>query len=188
MTLLLLIHKMPRPSSNRFRIILIVLMLLVLVGNYIRKNADLLPPPFGKIIHTVESIFIAVEAPEKEITIEDIRDEKLFIDELTEEKRIIAYLKTYNELPNYYITKKEAQQKGWLPSQGNLCKVLPFMAIGGDRFMNREGKLPTQKGRLYFEADINYNCGQRNADRLVYSNDGLIFITHDHYQTFTNAN
>lgn len=179
---------MPRPSSNRFRIILIILMLLVLAGNYIRKNANLLPSPIGKIIHTVEALFIEPKLPEekdKNIKEENGNDERLLIDELTKEERVIAYLKEYQKLPDYYITKKEAQQQGWLPSQGNLCEILPLKAIGGDRFMNREGKLPAQKDRLYFEADINYNCGRRNANRLVYSNDGLIFITHDHYQTFT---
>jgi|26BtaG_2_1085354.scaffolds.fasta_scaffold00108_22 hypothetical protein len=106
------------------------------------------------------------------------------IDQLTQQDVVIDYLKVHKKLPDYYIKKKDAKNQGWIPSQGNLCNVLPGRAIGGDNFSNREKKLPIKKGRKYFEADINYNCGRRGADRLVYSNDGLIFITHDHYSTF----
>lgn len=103
---------------------------------------------------------------------------------LTEEKRIIAHLKEFGELPAYYITKEKARDRGWEPHLGNLCDVLPGHAIGGDRFGNREGLLPGSSGRIYYEADINYDCGHRTADRIVFSNDGLIFTTYDHYKTF----
>ncbi len=106
------------------------------------------------------------------------------IDVLTEEKRVTDYLKENQELPDYYITKKEAQREGWVAKEGNLCDVLPGRAIGGDIFTNREKTLPVKKGRTWYEADINYNCGRRNARRIVYSNDGLIFVTHDHYKNF----
>jgi len=106
------------------------------------------------------------------------------IAELTNENVVINYLKTHQKLPDYYLTKNEARKLGWIPSEGNLCEKLPGKAIGGDYFGNREGQLPKQKGRKYFEADINYNCGRRDAERLIYSNDGLIFITKDHYKTF----
>jgi guanyl-specific ribonuclease Sa len=56
--------------------------------------------------------------------------------------------------------------------------------IGGDIFYNAEGKLPTKYGRIWYEADINYTQGQRNIERIVYSNDGLIFVTYNHYETF----
>ena len=106
------------------------------------------------------------------------------IDALTEEKRVTDYLKENGELPDYYITKKEAQREGWVAKEGNLCDVLPGRAIGGDIFTNREKTLPVKKGRIWYEADINYDCGRRNARRVVYSNDGLIFVTHDHYKNF----
>ena len=106
------------------------------------------------------------------------------IDELTKQSVVVAYLKTHQKLPDYYITKKAAKSSGWEASKGNLCDVLPGRAIGGDKFTNREKRLPTQKGRNYYEADLNYNCGRRNADRVVFSNDGLIFVTTDHYKTF----
>lgn len=104
------------------------------------------------------------------------------IDVLTEEKRVISYIKQNHHLPDYYITKSQAKQQGWIPSQGNLCKVLPGKAIGGDYFGNREGKLP--KDEKYFEADVNYNCGNRNADRIVFTENGVVYLTKDHYRTF----
>lgn len=106
------------------------------------------------------------------------------IDELTSEKIVVPHVKKYNQLPQYYITKKTARNGGWIASEGNLCDVLPGKAIGGDVFTNREKRLPVKKGRTWYEADLNYNCGRRNADRLVFSNDGLIYVTYDHYKTF----
>lgn len=104
------------------------------------------------------------------------------IDQLTEEKRVISYVKQNHKLPDYYITKNEARRQGWNPSQGNLCEILPGKAIGGDKFSNREGNLP--KGERYFEADVNYNCGNRNADRIVFTEDGDVYLTKNHYKSF----
>ena len=96
---------------------------------------------------------------------------------------VAFYLHTYGHLPSNYITKDEASELGW--SKGNtLDKVAPGMSIGGDKFGNREGILPKQSGRQYYECDIDYEKGGRNAKRIVYSNDGLIFYTEDHYETF----
>ena len=106
------------------------------------------------------------------------------IDELTNDEIVVKYLKEHGELPDYYITKSEAKSLGWIPSKGNLCEVAPGRAIGGDIWTNRQKSLPTKSGRKYFEADLNYNCGNRNADRVVFSNDGLVFVTHDHYRNF----
>lgn len=123
------------------------------------------------------------------IQISDLQKNKmpetsLSISQMTDEKRVVAFLKENRQLPDFYITKREAQKLGWDASQGNLCDVLPGRAIGGDRFGNREKSLPDKNGRQYFEADVNYNCSNRSADRIVFSNDGLIFLTHNHYQTF----
>lgn len=106
------------------------------------------------------------------------------IEQLTHEDTVIAYIRTHQTLPGYYITKSEARKSGWDAGKGNLCEVLPGKAIGGDRFMNREKALPERKERTWYEADINYDCNRRDAQRLVYSNDGLIYITKDHYKTF----
>ena len=104
------------------------------------------------------------------------------IDELTSEKLVIDFVKANKKLPDYYITKGEARNQGWVASKGNLCDALPGRAIGGDKFSNREKSLPP--GNQYFEADVNYNCGNRNADRIVFTKNGEVWLTHDHYKSF----
>lgn len=104
------------------------------------------------------------------------------IDELTEERKVISYVKQNHRLPEYYITKNEARKQGWNPSKGNLCDVLPGKAIGGDKFGNREGRLPD--GEKYFEADVNYHCGSRKADRIIFTRDGDVYLTKNHYKSF----
>lgn len=104
------------------------------------------------------------------------------IDQLTEEKTVISYVKQNHKLPDYYITKNEARKQGWNPSEGNLCDVLPGKAIGGDKFGNREGRLPDRE--KYFEADVNYHCGGRNADRIIYTQNGEVYLTKNHYKSF----
>lgn len=104
------------------------------------------------------------------------------IDELTNENVVINYVKINYKLPDYYVTKAKARDQGWVASEGNLCDALPGKAIGGDKFSNREKLLP--KGNQYFEADVNYQCGRRNADRIVYTKNGDVWLTKDHYKTF----
>ncbi len=104
--------------------------------------------------------------------------------EYTSKEEVALYIHTYNHLPSNYITKKEAQELGWDSSKGNLNKVAPGKSIGGDRFGNREGLLPKADGRQYYECDIDYVKGSRNAKRIVFSNDGLIYYTEDHYETY----
>ena len=74
---------------------------------------------------------------------------------------------------------------GWKPKKGNLHEVAPGKSIGGDPFGNKEGLLPKADGRQWFEADIGYESGFRGSDRLLYSNDGLIYKTTVHYKSFT---
>lgn len=104
------------------------------------------------------------------------------IDQLTEEKTVIHYVKQNHRLPDYYITKNQARNLGWNPSKGNLCDVAPGKAIGGDRFGNRERMLPD--GKTYFEADVNYHCGSRQADRIVFTKDGEVYLSKNHYKSF----
>ena len=104
-----------------------------------------------------------------------------------EEVAIVQHLVEHGTLPDSFITKREADKLGWNPSEGNLRDVAPGKSIGGDRFFNREKELPDAPGRKYFEADLNYNGGRRGAERLVYSDDGSIYVTRDHYRTFTQV-
>ena len=94
------------------------------------------------------------------------------------------YIATYGTLPDNYLKKKEAQKLGWEPLLGNLADKLPGVLIGGDKYKNRDGRLPDAPGRVWYEADFDYTGGYRNDFRLLYSNDGLIFVTYDHYLTF----
>lgn len=97
---------------------------------------------------------------------------------------VVNYLDAYGELPPNYLTKEEARDLGWEASAGNLWEVAPEASIGGDYFGNFEELLPEADDRDYYEADINYDGGHRNAERLVFSNDGLYFYTEDHYESF----
>ena len=97
---------------------------------------------------------------------------------------VALYLYTYDKLPDNFITKSEAKELGW--EGGSVEKYLDGAAIGGDKFGNREGLLPKAKGRQYYECDIDTNGkNSRGAKRIVFSNDGLIYYTDDHYESFT---
>ena len=116
-----------------------------------------------------------------------ITGDEAYIDEAgnyTAPQDVADYLYEFGHLPDNFITKKEARDLGWDSQDGNLDDVAPGMSIGGDTFGNREGILPKEKGRKYYECDVNYEGGYRGGERIVYSNDGLIFYTEDHYKSF----
>ena len=97
---------------------------------------------------------------------------------------VALYIHTYGHLPDNYVTKKEAEKTGW--SGGSVQKYIKGAAIGGDRFGNNEGLLPKKSGRQYYECDIDTNGkSSRGAKRIIYSNDGLVYYTGDHYESFT---
>lgn len=104
------------------------------------------------------------------------------ISQITKAETVIAFVKTNHQLPGFYLTKNEAKKLGWNPSKGNLCEALPGKAIGGDHFNNREKQLPSNE--KYFEADVNYKCGNRNSDRIIYTRSGEVYLTTDHYKSF----
>jgi hypothetical protein len=95
----------------------------------------------------------------------------------------IETLDRTQRLPPRYVTKDEAERLGWRPGV-DLWKVAPGKTIGGDRFGNREGLLPSAAGRRFFEADLDYAGGSRGAKRLVWSSDGRQWVTVDHYRSF----
>ena len=97
---------------------------------------------------------------------------------------VSLYIHTYGKLPNNFITKSQAQSFGW--PGGNLEPYASGKCIGGDYFGNYEGLLPKSGGRKYYECDIDtLGATSRGAKRLVYSNDGLIYYTANHYDSFT---
>ena len=101
-----------------------------------------------------------------------------------EAKKIAKYIEENGKLPDSYIMKEEAERLGWNPREGNLADVAPGKSIGGDSYKNREGNLPVSEGREWREADLAYIEGPRNANRLLYSSDGLYYSTNDHYANF----
>lgn len=103
----------------------------------------------------------------------------------TSREEVALYIHTYGTLPKNFITKQEAQNLGWDSAVNYVGDVAKNKSIGGDKFGNFDRKLPTARGRQYYECDIDYKGKKRNAKRIVYSNDGLIYYTDDHYDSFT---
>jgi len=100
------------------------------------------------------------------------------------------WIKHKGRLPSYYMNKEQAQSIGWQKTKGNsswLSSIAPGRMLGGNIYRNDDGHLPEAPGRIWYEADINYRSGNRNSERLLYSNDGLIFVTYDHYHTFAEV-
>lgn len=142
---------------------------------------------FGDVIDSVID-FIDEEASSQEVKEESGNIEDIEIEEdgyYTSKEEVALYIHTYDKLPNNFIKKRDAGDLGWESSKGNLWDITDKKSIGGDKFGNREKRLPEKKGRIYYEADINYQGEYRGAERIVYSNDGLIYYSGDHYETFT---
>lgn len=96
---------------------------------------------------------------------------------------VAQYIHIYGHLPSNFITKKDAEKLGW--QGGSLEPYAPGKCIGGSHFGNYEGILPEKKGRTYTECDIDtLGADKRGAKRIVFSNDGLIYYTEDHYESF----
>jgi hypothetical protein len=106
-----------------------------------------------------------------------LRDVKGFVE-------TVQVLRGTGHLPPRYVTKDEARARGW--RGGGLCDVWPGHVIGGDLFGNFGRQLPDGR-RIYHEADLDTGCGPRGAKRLIYSNDGAIYVTVDHYNNFTQV-
>ena len=103
--------------------------------------------------------------------------------EYTSKEDVALYIHTYGKLPQNFIKKNEAKKLGW--EGGSLEPYAPGRSIGGDRFGNYEGLLPEAEGRKYTECDIDtMGRSSRGAKRIVFSNDGLIYYTGDHYKSF----
>ena len=102
----------------------------------------------------------------------------------TSKEEVALYIHLYGDLPDNYVTKDEAEDAGW--SGGNVEYYTgEGTAIGGSRFGNREGLLPKEQGRTYTECDIDtVGESSRGAKRIVFSNDGLVYYTEDHYESF----
>lgn len=93
------------------------------------------------------------------------------------------WIKYFGDLPKYYVTKDFAYSVGWRDGKSPSKYAFGKMIFGGI-YNNSNGHLPDAPGRIWYEADINYYEGKRNGHRLLWSNDGLMFVTYNHYETF----
>ena len=137
------------------------------------EGPPLTPPPEETTAPTAAPTAVpATEPPVSEDGVYDKKDD------------VALYIHLYGHLPSNYITKKQAQALGW--PGGSLEPYAPGKCIGGDYFGNYERLLPVKQGRTYHECDIGtLGRSSRGAKRIIYSNDGLIYYTGDHYEHFT---
>lgn len=160
------------------RILSAVLIVFFLLAGCAKQDA-------GQMSTVAETTRQTVPVLQAETTVEETAPEETAAvpdegGEYTSKEDVALYLHTFGQLPSNFITKKQAQKLGW--EGGDLWRYAEGKSIGGDRFGNYEGMLP--EDRDYKECDIDYHGGKRNAKRLVFSADGLIYYTGDHYESF----
>ena len=149
----------------------LLLAAFILFGN----NLDVLPGSQESALPPAETVAVYTEA--ETVPAADIDENGWY----TSKEDVALYLYTYGRLPVNFMTKSEARELGW--EGGGLDDYAPGMCIGGDRFGNYEGLLP--EDRDYTECDIDtLGAEKRGAKRIVFSDDGLIYYTDDHYESF----
>jgi len=186
-------------TKSKLRKILAVILIVIAIVTFVRQQfaapqteqpqlpqssvaEETLPPQQEEAPESEEEPATEQQPEEESAFVFDVLDEKGSYSSMQE---VADYIHTFGKLPPNYITKEQARDLGWQSSEGNLWEVAPGMSIGGDRFGNYEGLLPEANGRSWTECDIDFEGGYRNDKRIVFSNDGLIYYTDDHYETFT---
>ena len=177
--------------SMKKKLTSILAVVLVLVLGYFGINLDL-----PEIPDTTISTTLATTAPTEATLPEEStapiettlpEDTTPWLDpqgSYTTKEDVALYIHIYGQLPENFMTKNEARELGW--EGGGLDRFAPGMCIGGDKFGNYEGLLPSAPGRTWTECDIDtLGATSRGAKRIVFSNDGLIYYTDDHYESFT---
>jgi len=164
---------------------LLAVVLVVLFSIFGGPGEEAVQPEIQQQIQIIETEVPAAAAPEETEAQPQAPPEtvlKIVVGEsYTTKEDVALYIHTYGCLPDNFITKNEARKLGW--EGGSLEPYAPGMCIGGDHFGNYEGLLP--EDRDYTECDID-TLGQksRGAKRIVFSEDGLIYYTDDHYESF----
>lgn len=167
----------PKRATSGIFAILMALLLLILGQQGILPLGDTADPPDALPTATIAAALTdsptsaPTQAPQQTA--------------ITAPQDIADYIFAHGTLPDNFLTKNEARQLGWDSSKNYVSDVAPGYSIGGDKFGNYEGLLPDASGRKWYEADANYTAGPRGAERILYSSDGLVYYTSDHYQTFT---
>lgn len=132
----------------------------------------------SQILNTAQTSQVLYETETETIT-EMLAEDGVY----TSKEDVALYIHLYGKLPENFITKKEAKALGW--EGGSLEPYAPGKSIGGDRFGNYEGILPEEDGVTYKECDIDtMGADQRGAKRIVFSNEGAVYYTEDHYKSF----
>ena len=175
-----------------FLLLAVAFIAIKFKGKQQQINQTVEPVSISEVINQDEKpdSIVQLEIKEEEKPVEEIQEntvEENKIDEdgsYTDKKNVALYIHTYGKLPQNYINKKTAESMGWSSGEA-VSSFAPGKSIGGDRFGNYEGLLPKKKGRTYYECDIDaYGKKSRGAKRIVFSNDGLVYYTEDHYESF----
>lgn len=177
----------PKRATSGIFAILMALLLFLLGQQGILPLGDTADAPDALPTATIAAAL--TDSPTSAPTATPVRTEKPTAapkqTAITAPQDIADYIFAHGTLPDNFLTKNEARQLGWDSSQNYVSDVAPGYSIGGDKFGNYEGLLPDASGRKWYEADANYTAGPRGAERILYSSDGLVYYTSDHYQTFT---
>ena len=166
-------------KKRKFPWLVIVLAVLVLLAVGRFRTPSAAPSPQSN-----QAVDVTDPIVSDDPVVTDTPEETLAEDgTYTSKKDVALYIHLYGRLPGNFITKKDAQNLGW--DGGSLEPYAPGKCIGGSYFGNYEGLLPDAPGRKYTECDIDtLGASSRGAKRIVFSNDGLIYYTEDHYESF----
>lgn len=161
-------------------LILFVLCVGILIGRLTKGNTNVEPTPTQEVVVTTSPEVIEVQEEA-----EEVKEKEVLLDEhgtYDTKDEVALFIHQYNRLPDNFMTKKEAREYGW--SGGALNRVVKGKCIGGDVFSNFEGVLPDIDG-TYYECDIDtLTKKKRGAKRIVFSDEGDIYYTEDHYESF----
>ena len=143
------------------------------------------PSPTDAPAPPVEDLVLLTDAPATPMPAPAATESPVIYGQVYDTKDEVAlYIHLYGELPPHFITKEAAQKLGW--DGGEVEYYRRGAAIGGDQFGNFQGLLPRKRGRTYYECDIGtVGKKSRGAKRIIFSNDGLVYYTGDHYESFT---
>lgn len=186
-------------KDKKFRNALLFFLAVVIVYFLLPADEPIVIPPTAAVTEPTAAAPRSSEAPQQretplpaetplptEAPAETEEPEEVLLDEngsYDSKEEVALYIHLYGHLPPNYISKKDAEKLGW--PGGSLEPYAPGKCIGGSHFGNYEGLLPEAKGRRYTECDVD-TTGKtsRGAKRIVFSNDGLIYYTDDHYKSF----